>query len=212
MGVVVIPAFEPDKRLIQSVHQIYCKTSHDIIVVNDGSRELFDYFFSQIQKKAIVLRHKENLGKGAAIKTALEYIHTALPHQEEIVFTNADGKLSANDVTSIMDCIFESPDAIFLDRRTSDTPLPFKRKTSNWISAQTIYWSKGLKINIMQTELRGIHAGQIPDLLQIHGSRYDYERNLLSAYAKTDKPIIELPPRPNRNTDQFKMQEFGVNL
>lgn len=45
-----------------------------IIVVNDGSLEEKDKIFDFIKTYVILLKHDKNLGKGAAIKTALKYV------------------------------------------------------------------------------------------------------------------------------------------
>ncbi|MBO4631145.1 MAG: glycosyltransferase, partial [Lentisphaeria bacterium] len=47
----------------------------DVRIVDDGSTELPDHFEAELKKQGIqLIRHKSNLGKGAAIRTAAEVL------------------------------------------------------------------------------------------------------------------------------------------
>ena len=75
MAVVIIPAYRPDYELgniAQTMYELCAK----LIVVDDGSGNEFADRFEDI---CTVLRHDENRGKGAAIKTALTYIKNNMP-------------------------------------------------------------------------------------------------------------------------------------
>lgn len=65
---IVIPAYEPDIRLIRVVQDITLKLPKArIIVVNDGSGPRYDDFYDETALfGATVLKHPINKGKGAA--------------------------------------------------------------------------------------------------------------------------------------------------
>ena len=66
---IIVPAYNEAKR-IDGVLDGLKKTKLPVIVVDDGSR---DKTAEVIQKHNVTfLRHKINLGKGAALKTACE--------------------------------------------------------------------------------------------------------------------------------------------
>ena len=67
---LVIPTYEPDERFIQLLKEAYDSEQFVIIVVDDGSGVLYQDYFEEARKYAIVLTHPKNLGKGAALKTA----------------------------------------------------------------------------------------------------------------------------------------------
>ena len=73
MLLVIIPAYKPDDTLIKLIGDL---EPYDLekIVVDDGSGEEHEHIFNAVEDRCIVLRHEENRGKGAAIKTALGYI------------------------------------------------------------------------------------------------------------------------------------------
>ena len=70
MAVVIIPAYRPDYELGNIAQTMY-ELGAKIIVVDDGSGNEFVDRFEDIEDICTVLRHDENMGKGAAIKTAL---------------------------------------------------------------------------------------------------------------------------------------------
>lgn len=73
---VVIPAYEPDDKLIKFCKDLHKNGFKNIIVVNDGSSTGYDALFYETAKVegCTVLRHAVNQGKGRALKTAFNYI------------------------------------------------------------------------------------------------------------------------------------------
>ena len=68
-SVILIPALNPDKELIQYIQELKRNGFDDIIVVNDGSSaEYLDIFERAKQMDCKVLQHAVNLGKGRALK------------------------------------------------------------------------------------------------------------------------------------------------
>lgn len=65
MSVVIIPAYKPDQTLVALTDMLW-EYGCQIIVVDDGSGEEFRQIFDRIKDICIVLRHTQNLGKGAA--------------------------------------------------------------------------------------------------------------------------------------------------
>ncbi len=79
---IIIPCFNEKKTIIRIVNKILSikKIKKQIIIIddlsNDGTRDIIR---KQISKKVDkVIYHKQNLGKGAAIKSALKYIRGEL--------------------------------------------------------------------------------------------------------------------------------------
>ena len=72
--VVVIPAYEPDEKLLSVVAALKRDTDYAIVVVDDGSSETAQGVFAALPEDVVLLRHAQNRGKGRALKTAYEYI------------------------------------------------------------------------------------------------------------------------------------------
>ena len=91
MSIVVIPAYQPDEALI-SIADKFGVYGCQMVVVDDGSGEEYQSIFDKIKDICVILRHSQNLGKGAAIKTALAYIQENFPDGEMIGSIDCDGQ------------------------------------------------------------------------------------------------------------------------
>ena len=70
---VVIPAYKPDERLWRLATEVL-EAGYRLIVVDDGGGADYLPIFEGLDKRAVILRHPENRGKGAAIKTGLSHL------------------------------------------------------------------------------------------------------------------------------------------
>lgn len=69
-----------------------------IIVVDDGSGKEYRQIFDAISDVSIILHHSENRGKGAAIKTALNYVRSEVWDSDVIGVMDLDGQHSTEDM------------------------------------------------------------------------------------------------------------------
>ena len=109
----VIPAYEPDEKMLAVIDDISSLTDFHIIVINDGSGKDKLPIFAEAAKKAIVLTHEVNKGKGRGIKTALEYIKEHEADTVGIVIADADGQHKVEDIIRVSEALKSSPDKIF---------------------------------------------------------------------------------------------------
>ena len=67
---VIIPALNPDEKLVNTVKDVRKIWNGPVVIVDDGSDMQTRGFFQQAeQMNCTVLRHCVNLGKGRALKT-----------------------------------------------------------------------------------------------------------------------------------------------
>ena len=81
---IVIPAYEPDQRLINLLQDMLDKKLGPVIIVDDGSGKDYADLFAQAQEilrklGGTVLTHEVNRGKGRGLKTAFAHILEAYP-------------------------------------------------------------------------------------------------------------------------------------
>ena len=80
---IVIPACEPDGRLLRLTEELRSKGRVSVLVVDDGSRtQSAVKVFNTLNPAVVLLRHSRNRGKGAALKTALRYAAGRCPPRE----------------------------------------------------------------------------------------------------------------------------------
>ena len=100
--VPIIPALNPDEKLLNLVHELIDNGFRKIIIVNDGSRD--DKIFKELSQndECIILTHEVNKGKGCALKTAFRYYKENLQDKYlGVVTLDADGQHTVHDVLNI---------------------------------------------------------------------------------------------------------------
>ena len=194
---VVIPAYRPGARLVELVHAVLACGREGVIVVDDGSGAESEQIFRQVQgiPGVQLLRHSVNLGKGAALKTA---IHFALCHYRSlagIVTMDADGQHDPQDVRRVAEEFRLSPVALVLGVRDFDGELPLRSKVGNRITRHVLRATLGQRLTDTQTGLRAIPRSMLPDLLRIQATGYEFEMEMLVLAKYLKVSVIERPIR-----------------
>lgn len=193
---VIIPSFNPDEKLIKVVEGLKEKGFHDIIVVNDGSDEAHMKPFSEIDGICTIIHHNGNKGKGRAMKTAFAFCVENRKKSAGVITVDGDNQHHPDDVYACGEALLEHPGSLVLGcRNFSGDDVPFKSKYGNGITKGVFRALCGLKISDTQTGLRAISQGNLEEMLQIKGERYEYETNMLLETKNLDMKITEVPIR-----------------
>lgn len=192
MTAVIIPAYKPDKTLTVIADQLWLSECR-IVVVDDGSGEEYRNIFEGIKDICVVLTHLENRGKGAAIKTALHYIKDEVWGCDVIGVMDADGQHMIQDVMKLSEFSKEHQGALALGVRSVGKEMPLKSRLGNQITRNVFKIISGVDVSDTQTGLRAFAPDLISELLKVDGDRYEYEMNVLLAFAKKGIPIVEFP-------------------
>ena len=193
--VVVIPSLEPDDKLVPYIHELLSAGIEKIIVVNDGSSEKCNCIFDSIRniKECHVLTHEANKGKGAAIKSATSFYIENCDGFDGIITVDADGQHSVRDVMRICRTMDENPDSFVLGCREFGEETPSKSLYGNRITSVAMRLFYGISLNDTQTGLRGIPNFMTKQLLDIRGTRYEYELNMLIHAKGHSIPFVIIP-------------------
>ncbi len=193
MNIAIIPAYNPDSKLVELVYELIEKGNLQVVVVDDGSDERCQEVFDNICDVSILLRHQLNRGKGAAIKTALKYLYRKNLDIHGVVILDADGQHKVDDALNLL-MELEAGDCSFaLGVRTFSGEIPLRSRLGNNITKYIFYLFSGKWVSDTQTGLRAFKQRLIPQLLLIDGERYEYEMNVLLTLAKAKTPILEVP-------------------
>ena len=188
----LIPAYQPEHILLDLALALY-QENFQVIVVDDGSGTDYAPLFQKVEASATLLRHTTNLGKGAALKTGLSYIHQNVKPPYVVTTVDADGQHRINDVISITETAIKQPDSFVLGSRKLNRSVPLRSKTGNTITRFVFRLATGSRVYDTQTGLRSFSWKLMPAMLDIKGSRYEYEMNVLMKCAKKKIPIQEIP-------------------
>lgn len=214
MSVVIIPAYKPDKTLVQITDQLWTYGCQ-IIIVDDGSGEQYKQIFDQIGDICIVLRHAENRGKGAAIKTALNYIKKEVWGNELIGIMDCDGQHLPEDMMKLFQSAWKHTEALVLGVRAVGREMPLRSRFGNQITRAVYRIVSGVKVSDTQTGLRAFGVKLIDKLLLVKGERYEYEMNMLMLCARERIPIEEVQISTiyrDKNNSNSHFRKFGDSI
>jgi putative flippase GtrA len=194
--IVLVPAYEPDERLVRLVADLRA-TAPDVrvLVVDDGSGPAYRPVFDAVRGPGCtVLTYPENRGKGCALKTGFAYAQRQHPGQD-VVCADSDGQHSVADVLRVAAALAAQPagrPATVLGIRAFTGPVPARSVLGNRVTARLFHLATGLRLRDTQTGLRGYPAALLPWLRSVRGERFEYELNLLLRAAADGLPVEEV--------------------
>ena len=192
---VIIPAYRPEQTLIGTLEGLLQSGFTDILVVDDGSGPEFSSIFQQVQaiSGCTLLRHSENRGKGAALKTAMAYFAQHRPEQAGVVTADADGQHLPQDIAATARAMLDSGQVALGVRDFSAPSVPWKSRAGNRITIAVFRLFLGMKLQDTQTGLRAIPRKYLALLSSAKGDRYEYETNMLFLMNRCRIPFVEVP-------------------
>ncbi len=190
-GIIVIPAFNPDETLPQLVAELIdAAVCRSIVIVDDGSttssgREAIRHAETH---GATILRHRENLGKGAAIRTGIRF---GIDNGAGFVVTaDADGQHLAHDINRVARRTAETGQ-FTIGYREFGPDVPLRSRFGNALTTALFRLMLRSPIRDTQSGLRGYPADSFDALLQIDSDRYEYELDVLLKLR--DQPVEQVP-------------------
>jgi dolichol-phosphate mannosyltransferase len=123
--VAIIPAYNESENIVEIINKVqnYVNT---VVVVDDGSTD--NTFEKAAKTKAIVLRNKNNRGKGAALKRGFAECFKLAPNI--IVTIDADGQHDPSEIPKLLDPIKDNHADIVIGSRyhkNSTKEIPLRR-------------------------------------------------------------------------------------
>ena len=190
---VLIPAYNPTLLFPELVQTLVRRGFQNIVVINDGSKSESDLVFREIEKfpECTILHHAVNLGKGAALKTGLNYIGCLFPDRAGVITLDADGQHLIDDVLRVESALMLHPEKLVMGARKLDKNVPFRSKVGNFITKSLFCLLIGKRLTDTQSGLRGIPMDFIPQLLKISSNSYEFELDMLLACKYAGRPIFE---------------------
>ena len=192
---VIIPAYEPDEKMIRLLQTLQESGIERIIVVDDGSGNEYRNLFEQAkQLGAIVLTHAVNLGKGRALKTAFNEVLNRYPEAIGAITADSDGQHTPACIQKCMEAMEKEPEKLILGCRNFDQDnVPAKSEWGNKITRQVLKYLCGVAVSDTQTGLRGIPAAFMRHLMNVKGDRFEFETYMLLEAGEQKVGIREVP-------------------
>ena len=183
----VIPSHN-NAGTVKEVAEKCLKLLPHVVVVDDGSQDadLREMFAGT---DVVVLRHPENRGKGAALRTALD--HLAAAGATYMITIDADGQHFPEDIATFLPLLRE--DRIIVgERREVVGDMPGKSRFGRKFSDFWVLLETGQAVSDTQS---GFRAYPVRPLMQLplQCSRYDFEIEVLARAAWAGLELISAP-------------------
>jgi glycosyltransferase involved in cell wall biosynthesis len=181
--------------LIAAAEGIRSLFSPPIVVVDDGSEKESGSVFASLKSGGCdILTHERNLGKGAALKTAIRHVLSAYPDALGIVTADADGQHLPEDIFRLAQRLAEDPGGIILGVRDFDREnVPFKSRWGNRVTSAVFFLNTGVSLGDTQTGLRAVPMNLAAAYAQAKGERFEFEMNALLYACKRRVPLFTMP-------------------
>ena len=194
---IIIPCYNEEKTIREIIQRIIKvkldNITKEIIIVNDGSTDKTVSIVNSLykQKHIILLSHKKNLGKGAAIKTGIK-----ASSGEIILIQDADLEYSPSDYASLIRPIIRKKFKVVYGSREL-------KRTNREYSYLVFYWG-GLLVTKVANFLYGTKLTDVPTgykvfdstiIKQIHlrSNGFEFCPEVTAKIARLNIPIKEVP-------------------
>lgn len=189
---ILIPAFQPSSALCDVVADLL-KAGCIITIVDDGTtnaacRKNIDLVGALTG--VTVLRHAENRGKGAALKTGFDHI-VGVSGPVAITCADADGQHRPQDIIETARKSAECGETVIGVRDFDRAPLV--RQLSNKLTVFLFRFASGKRLSDTQTGLRSIAEVDLDVVMNTPGDRYEYEFRMLFALFAAGRVVRENP-------------------
>ena len=185
--ITIIPAYN-EEAAINKVVTNSLKYS-DVLVVDDGSSDKTGDLSRQAG--AQVITHNENMGKGAAIKSGIEYALKNRYHA--VVMLDGDGQHDPKFIPESVQ-ILDDNDLIIYSRFLEGTPqnMAFQRRFSNRLTTSLLKCTTGYHLTDSQSGFRVFSdkAGSV--FLNIPYDDYEFESEMLYQASLNNLNVKEL--------------------
>jgi glycosyltransferase involved in cell wall biosynthesis len=186
---VIIPVYNHERKVAEVIRKAMCLFL-PIYVVDDGST---DATYEQIKDipEITILRHKKNLGKGAALMTGF----AAAAHTAEWAITlDADGQHNPNDAWNLFSVVENGQRPIVVGYRKGmgGQHVPLASRFGRGFSNFWVWVSGGPVLRDTQS---GFRLYPLPEVLYIpaDGQRFQYEVEILARARWKGVPVLEAP-------------------
>jgi len=185
---VAIPAYNEEKR-IESVVRSCLATGSEVWVIDDGSMDLT----AESAQKAggVVIRHEKNMGKGKAIRTALDAFMRS--EHEFLIFMDADGQHDPSFIPVFVQCARHSSAGIMVGNRMHSTVnMPLVRRWTNQFMSWLISCLAGRRIPDTQCGYRLVSRAFV-ERFRPTTNRFELESEMLIQAGKLGFAVESVP-------------------
>lgn len=190
---VIVPAFNEAETLPAILDLLLAESQlHQIIVVDDGSRDTTQIVLEPFSanRRVKLITHERNRGKGAAIRTGLEFADG-----EFCAVQDADLEYSPRDLVLLLQPLLHGEALAVYGCRTKPQPMSSERK----------WFARGVRVlNLMVRTLYGVRIADeatcykifptaLVKALDLQCERFEFCPEVTAKLCRLGVPILEIP-------------------
>lgn len=203
---VILPVYN-EAKVLSSVLDELEKLEFHIVAVDDRSTD--DTFSLLARPSVIRLRHRLNLGQGAALKTGLQY---ALKKGAETIVTfDADGQMDSADIKKMINAMKEKGADVALGCRQKDSSMPFLRAVVLQAGRLFTNFVTGLPLSDTHNGFR-CFTRKAATTITISQNRMAHSSEILHQIAKNKLKWIEVPVTIRYTAYSIKKGQSSFNF
>ena len=184
---VGIPAYN-EARYIGSIVLQARQYADTVIVVDDGSTDNTAGIAEL--SGAVVVRHDENRGKGAAIQSIMSEAKTKTPGI--LVLLDADGQHNPEEIPSLLKPISEGYDLVIGSRHSQRDRTPAYRRIGQKVLLHSGRLIEQHNVSDSESGFRALSPRAI-DKLELQETGFAVETEMIASAAGMDLKITEVP-------------------
>jgi len=186
--IAVIPCLNESASIVPLVAAVRRQIS-SVLVVDDDSTDAT----AQLAKSAgaVVIRHRRNLGKGAALRTSLA--HALEQDFEWAVMLDGDGQHTPEDLPALWRCAEQTGAKLVIGNRMAEAhKMPWLRRTVNRWMSRMISRRAGKFLPDTQSGFRLVHLPTWA-ALPLNAQRFEVESEMLLAFLAAGRRVEFVP-------------------
>lgn len=185
---VVIPNFN-EKERFYSVLKDLEEYGFPVIVVDDGSIR-FDHKKLIVRKNVVVLRHKINLGKGAALKTGCDYAFSK--GADAVILMDADGQHKVEDLPKFIEVLESRKYDLIFGSRNLNMGVPLVRYLGNKFASVLIASLFGIYVSDILCGYKAL-TKKAYNIIEWESPGYGVETEITALTGKNKLKFCEVP-------------------
>lgn len=186
--IIIIPAYNEEVTIGKVVSNSL--NYSDVLVVDDGSSDRT----SQLTREAggSVIKHRKNMGKGAALKTGIKYALKEGYHA--MVMLDGDGQHDPRFIPQLLDSL-DDAGMIICSRFLEGPPegMALQRKFSNNLTTNLLKFTTGYHITDSQSGFRIFSREAARVFSGIPYDDYEFESEMLYQASLNNLSVKEIP-------------------
>jgi len=185
---VVLPTYNNCKMIGDVIKGILTHSPH-LIVVDDGSTDASEKVLQEF-KNILVIRHKRNRGKGAAMMSGFAKARDM--GFDRAITIDADGQHLADEIPLFLAAAELDPNAIFVGARKRIGRVAWTSRLANRFSDFWFWLESGVSLPDTQCGFRS-YPLELINRLSLRKDHYDFEVEVLVKAAWMDTPLKPVP-------------------